>query len=223
MLRRTLSTPDYSHPVPTPTRTLVPSTSHNFENMPKSAKTRNTPKSPQPQHQQPPSPSSAPPLPSPATAVNNGPQPPVPAIATVDFAFFIQHGSPDDLKAFLELTATTPEGRNLKLLWSQAFVEGIKWGINQAKSTIDFQLRNANVNSFQEGYEAGVATSSNQPAFPLTRESAVQSDPVYLPPTILSSTQTPPPSVATAAVQADALNPLPPLHVEIQANISHSI
>ena len=58
-----------------------------------------------------------PPLPSPATAVNNSPQPPVPTVTAIDFELFLQRTTSRDLEEFLELAATTQEGQNLGLLW----------------------------------------------------------------------------------------------------------
>jgi hypothetical protein len=77
-------------------------------NMPKSAKKCNNAKT-QPQ-QLPSSPSSVPVPPSPAITVNNGPKPPTPTITTIDFAFFLQHASPKDIKRFFVLASMTQEG-----------------------------------------------------------------------------------------------------------------
>jgi len=183
---------------------------YHLTTIPKSMKTHNIPKKPQLQHQQQPSPSSVPPLPSPATTMNNGPQPPVPTVPATDFALFLQRASPEDLELFLELASTTQEGRNLELMWHQAYMEGVKKGINEAKSTITQQLQNANVDGFREGYDEGrngveelIQHYENRieialhdewsrwkghgnacfelPVSPLTCESAVQSDPVCPP------------------------------------------
>jgi hypothetical protein len=121
--------------------------------MPSAAKKRSTAKTqPQPQPQPLSSPSNAPVLPSPATTVNNGPEPPAPTIVTVDFAFFILHASPDDLKTFFELAAKTWEGQNLKLLWDRAFMGGMKAGREEASKPEDYQCRLA----FATGYNQGL-------------------------------------------------------------------
>lgn len=231
--------------------------------MPKSVKKRSATKAPQPQQQQQPSSSSATSLPSPATTVNNGPQPPVPIIPTFDFTFFLQHASSADLERFLELASTTQEGRNLRLLWRWAFAEGVEQGTDKANFATDLQLSNANLDGFQDGYEQGreeVAEEIIQgyekriekalydewstwkghgdncfklPISPSTREFAVQSDPICLPPatsaltcevaiqsepihfppTASSSTQTPmtpPASTATEKISwADDVATLP--------------
>ena len=241
---RLLPTVDQPHVLPATTHPLIPSTSHYHANMPKSAKKRNTAKTqlqPQPQLQPlpllPSSPLSAPVPPSPATTVNSGPKPLVPPITTIDFAFFLQHASPEDLEHFLALASTTQEGRNLKFLWRRAFLEGEKQGIDKAKSATDLQLRNANLDGFQDGYNEGrdsvedrlqcyedqiaVALQDERskwkghgetcfklPISPSTRDSAVQSDPICLPATASSSTQTPliPPPLPNSATMGD----LPP-------------
>ena len=158
-------------------------------------------------------------------------------------------------------------GRNLGLLWRRAFLGGVEQGIAKAKLAMNQQLEDANLEGFQDGYDQGCDeaeefsrhyedqlnralqgerskwkghgdTCFEIPVSPSTRESAVQSDPIRLPPTISLSTQTPPHSIAMAtvqvdtpktpphtttmaAVQVDTLNPPPP-HVEVQADIPRS-
>ena len=145
---------------------------------------------------------------------------------------------------------------------------GVEQGIAKAKLAVNQQLEDANLEGFQDGYDQGCNEAEEfsgyyedqlnralqgerskwkghgdacfeLPVSPSTRESAVQSDPICLPPTVSLSTQTPPRSVATAvvqvdtpkppprstttaAVQADVPNPPPP-HVEVQANVPRSI
>ena len=100
-------------------------------------------------------------------------------------------------------------------------MEGAKQGIEYAKSTFNQQIQNANVDGFREGYDEGrdeveglvkhyeaqieMALQDERSKWeghgdiclqlsvsPSTCDSTVQSDPICLPPTTSSSTQTPP-------------------------------
>ena len=123
-------------------------------------------------------------------------------------------------------------------------MEGTKQGIEYAKSTFNQQIQNANVNGFWEGYDEGhdkveglvkhykaqieMALQDKRSKWeghgdiclqlsvsPSTCDSAVQSNPICLPPTTSSSTQTSLnlPSIAnpTATPQISSPPLLPPL------------
>ena len=169
------------------------------------------------QPQPPSSPSSAPVPPSSATTVNNGPEPPTPTISTVDFTFFLQHASPKDIERFFVLASMTQEGRNLRHLWRRAFIEGVKQGIDETKSTFNQKLQDTNIDGFREGYDEGrdgveeiiwhyeawiekalhdewsmwkghSDACFELPVLPSTRDFAVQSDPICSSPTTPSPT-----------------------------------
>ncbi|KIM38695.1 hypothetical protein M413DRAFT_12618 [Hebeloma cylindrosporum] len=193
--------------------------------MPKSAKKRNTAQT-QPPPPPPPLPSlsSAPPPPSPAaTTVNDGPEPPAPTIV-IDFAVFVRRASLLDLEKFLELAATTREGRNLKLLWDRAFLSGMKTGIEEASKAVDYEKRLAFATGYNQGLKAPASKQCTErieealeleraswieqghgdncfklPISPSTREFAVQSDPICLSPMTPSLT-------CEVAVQSDPIH-----------------
>jgi hypothetical protein len=159
---------------------------------------------------------------------------PSPAPTTcVAFREFIELANLESIKQFIATASSLPEGENIKLLWARAFKEGLTAGQVHYGKTKE-NLNKAHNSGYEEGFRDG-STSKIDLFQAGIEEGWCEEQGDWLieghgqhcgfQPTVIckdSSIQTEdPPScpTATAAVQVDALDPPPPPHVEIQANV----
>jgi flagellar biosynthesis/type III secretory pathway protein FliH len=81
-----------------------------------------------------------------------------PATSQLSFFDFITLATTEDIKKFLTLASTTPEGKNLENLWRRAHGEGYKKG----KISLLQDLEKKMEHKFEEGVDRGMDLGHEQ-------------------------------------------------------------
>lgn len=75
-----------------------------------------------------------------------------PATTRLSFFNFLTIATTENVLAFLELAATTPEGANLERLWERAYEEGYEKGRKSLLRNLGIKMEE----KFEEGVERGM-------------------------------------------------------------------
>jgi hypothetical protein len=82
----------------------------------------------------------------------------VPATTHLSFFNFITLATTDDIKKFLELASTRPEGKNLGNLWRRAHGEGYEKGRRSLLQNLERKMKD----KYEEGVEEGMNLGREQ-------------------------------------------------------------